>query len=247
MASNDDDTPSWHGLLGHPSWSDPICTLTSTKLNRVGYDGAQTASEYNDQPDTLEEKVKTLADLIRVSSNFIAYTGAGISTSSGIGDYASAKPKDDILKEINTHKSAPKLTEKASSGGSPLRLSPSLGHFAITELYKAGYLKQWIQQNHDGLPQKAGAPQHVMNEIHGGWFDPSNPVVKMAGNLRPDLFSRLLKAESDADLCLSVGTSMVGMNAGEPDASQVPSVRCESSAPLFSLLYCHSHSLAKAG
>jgi hypothetical protein len=52
-----------------------------------------------------------------------------------------------------------------------------------------------------------------MNEIHGAWFDPSNPVVAMSGSLRTDLFSRLLEAEESTDLCLSIGTSMVGMNA----------------------------------
>merc|ERR1711988_1703419 len=76
-----------------------------------------------------------------------------------------------------------------------------------------GYLKQWIQQNHDGLPQKAGFPQNDLNEIHGAWYDPSNPVVPMDGSLRADLIERMLDWESQVDLCLSLGTSMVGMNS----------------------------------
>jgi len=73
--------------------------------------------------------------------------------------------------------------------------------------------KRWIQQNHDGLPQKAGLPQHALNEIHGAWFDPSNPVVKMQGELRSDLFSDMLEWEDKTDLCLAIGTSLAGMNA----------------------------------
>ncbi|CAL1144617.1 unnamed protein product, partial [Cladocopium goreaui] len=52
-----------------------------------------------------------------------------------------------------------------------------------------------------------------LNEIHGAWFDPSNPVVPMSGTLRGDLMSWLLEWETKCDLCLALGTSMVGMNS----------------------------------
>jgi hypothetical protein len=52
-----------------------------------------------------------------------------------------------------------------------------------------------------------------MNEIHGSWYDPSNPVVMMSGSLRDDLFADLLRIEHSADLCLCLGTSLSGMNA----------------------------------
>jgi hypothetical protein len=74
-------------------------------------------------------------------------------------------------------------------------------------------LPHWVQQNHDGLPQKAGFPQHCINEIHGAWYDPTNPVVPMSGSLRGDLFNDLLEWEEKSDLTLSLGTSMCGMNA----------------------------------
>jgi hypothetical protein len=61
--------------------------------------------------------------------------------------------------------------------------------------------------------QKAGVPERAVNEIHGAWFDPSNPVVQFNQNLRGDLFERLLKTEEKTDLCLCVGTSLSGMNA----------------------------------
>lgn len=55
--------------------------------------------------------------------------------------------------------------------------------------------------------------QHIINEIHGGIFDPSNPVVKMSGKLRSDLFKDLLLCERKADLVLTLGSSLAGMNA----------------------------------
>ena len=63
----------------------------------------------------------------------------------------------------------------------------------------------WIQQNHDGLPQKAGFPQYLLNEIHGAWYDPSNPVVPMNGELRDDYFDDLIDWEEKADLVLAMG------------------------------------------
>jgi len=45
--------------------------------------------EYFDEPAVLEEKVNMLVDLILNSQHFVAFTGAGISTASGIPDYRS--------------------------------------------------------------------------------------------------------------------------------------------------------------
>lgn len=58
-----------------------------------------------------------------------------------------------------------------------------------------------------------GYPQDGLNEIHGAWYDPSNPVVQMSGNLRGDLFEWLREWEERADLVLVLGTSLSGMNA----------------------------------
>ena len=70
-----------------------------------------------------------------------------------------------------------------------------------------------MNQNHDGLPQKAGYPQSALNEIHGAWFDVSNPVVPMTGSLRCDLLEWLIEWEKRTDLCLAMGSSLCGMNA----------------------------------
>jgi NAD-dependent SIR2 family protein deacetylase len=150
---------------------------------------------------TLRLKIAALADLIKRSHHFVAYTGAGISTSASIGDYAS-KAKNSLA-----------LRAKGPERKSGLSAEPTFAHHTLVALYRAGYLKHWIQQNHDGLPQKAGFPQAAINEIHGAWFDPSNPVVPMEGTLRSDLFQWLDEEIRQADLTLAVGTSLCGMNA----------------------------------
>jgi hypothetical protein len=80
-------------------------------------------------------------------------------------------------------------------------------------MHSAGLLHRWINQNHDGLPQKAGLPQEAINELHGAWHAPNNPVVQMSGSLRSDLFQDLLDYEKNCDLTIAVGTSLCGMNA----------------------------------
>ena len=129
----------------------------------------------------------------------IAYTGAGISTASGVPDYASNKQSSLVSEEVKQ--------------GNGLNALPTQAHIVLTHLHFAGWLNYWVQQNHDGLPQKAGYPQKYINEIHGAWFDPSNPVVPMTGTLRPDLVAEMSEWEEKVDLCLALGTTMCGMNA----------------------------------
>ena len=45
--------------------------------------------EYFDEPEVLEEKLNMLVEMVLTSEHFVAFTGAGISTSSGIPDYRS--------------------------------------------------------------------------------------------------------------------------------------------------------------
>jgi NAD-dependent SIR2 family protein deacetylase len=80
-------------------------------------------------------------------------------------------------------------------------------------LYDKGYLKQFISQNHDGLPLKAGMPWSIVNEIHGGWFDKKNGVKMMDDTLNPNNLKRYEEWREKSDLVIVVGTSLAGMNA----------------------------------
>mmetsp|Transcript_29316 Transcript_29316/g.60080 ORF Transcript_29316/g.60080 Transcript_29316/m.60080 type:complete len:413 (+) Transcript_29316:410-1648(+) len=187
-----------HGFRGDRAWAAPHCVLRDSSLARSGYTDL-TRDEYEDTTEVLAAKVKLLAAMVRDASFPLAYTGAGISTASGIPDYATGSAASRAA-----------LPERRIN---PFDAEPSDAHLVLSRLHAAGLLKAWVQQNHDGLPQKAGFPQAAMNEIHGAWWDPSNPVVKMDGQLRTDLFEDLLSLEKRADFCLCVGTSLSGMNA----------------------------------
>jgi len=174
------------------TWPEPELCHRDDSEARPGYTSMK-RHEYRDCDSVLDEKISFLASKLREATHAVVYAGAGLSTSAGISDYASSR-----------------------GGGttSPLLAQPTIAHRLLVAMSLRGlFAGGWIQQNHDGLPQKAGLPQSHINEIHGAWFDPSNPVVKMSGNLRDDLFKQLLETESQADLVLAVGTSMSGMNA----------------------------------
>jgi NAD-dependent SIR2 family protein deacetylase len=194
-----------HGQLGADDWAKPRLAVKCTDEARPGYNSCS-AAEYLDEPDVLDKKVELVAQLIRQSSYRVIYSGAGISTASGIADYAS-KAAGSVSKKLQQEKWHPKRPI------SPYDAQPTLSHKILTAMHRDGHLDYWVQQNHDGLPQKAGFPQHAINEIHGAWYDPSNPVVAMNGNLRNDLFSDLLQCERKIDFCLVLGTSLCGMNS----------------------------------
>jgi NAD-dependent SIR2 family protein deacetylase len=193
----------WHGSGVESGWDLPICVAETSKDARPGYD-TQDGSEYVDQPETLKRKVSLLAAMLRKSRMAVIYTGAGISTAAGIGDYASNAPGS-----LAPHKRSSK------SSGSRLDLKPTFSHHALAAMAEAGLLKHWLQQNHDRLPQKAGFPQERINEIHGAWGDDKNMVKMMDDTLRDDLLQWMEKWGNSADICLALGTTLCGMNADQ--------------------------------
>lgn len=191
---------SMHGALGSSSWELPSRATTFDVAARDYCSERIMAHEYLDAPDVLREKVRLLASMIQNARQLLALTGAGISTSAGIDDYAS-KAKSASL----TAAGKPLLKDWKAA-------RPTMAHHCLAAMHDAGFLKHWINQNHDSLPQKAGYPQHALNEIHGSLHDPANPIVPYEGSLRDDLFDWMDEWRAKNDLCLAIGTSLSGFN-----------------------------------
>ena len=190
-----------HGkLFANTILQPPRRVVHSTMTARPGYANVD-SSEYLDDDLTLRIKVKRVAELLLTAKNPVLYTGAGISTASGIGDYASEAAGEKSM----VHRQHRVLPYSAL----PTHAHKCLARLAMEKLTTL----TWMQQNHDGLPQKAGFPQSRLNEIHGAWYDPSNPVVPMSGSLRADLYQWFEELEESTDCVLAMGTSLSGMNA----------------------------------
>mmetsp|Transcript_2021 Transcript_2021/g.4559 ORF Transcript_2021/g.4559 Transcript_2021/m.4559 type:complete len:423 (+) Transcript_2021:134-1402(+) len=161
-----------------------------------------TASEYQDEDVVMKLKIQKLAQLLQQSKKTVVYSGAGISVSAGIGQAARG-----------SHKKHPVFGNKKRNSTTA---QPTPTHYALGALASQhDLIHGWIQQNHDGLPQKAGFPQERINEIHGSWFDPSNPVVVYSGSLRDEEYRWMVKEAETADLVLVLGTSLSGLNADQ--------------------------------
>ncbi|KAL8669268.1 MAG: hypothetical protein Q9168_006130 [Polycauliona sp. 1 TL-2023] len=114
--------------------------------------------EHQESSDSVDKKAKILVDQIRKSKHFIAFTGAGISTSAGIPDFRgpdgvwTLKRQGRVrdLKAVNT-----------------LQAIPTPTHMALVELQNRGFLKYLVSQNCDGLHRKSGIVPDRISELHG--------------------------------------------------------------------------------
>ncbi|KAF3776317.1 NAD-dependent protein deacetylase [Nymphaea thermarum] len=123
--------------------------------------GSVGMAEVFDPPEALRKKIEELAMLIQKSKHLVAFTGAGISTSSGIPDFRGPEGIWTLQREG-------KVLPEASL---PFhRAMPSLTHMALVELEKAGVLKFVISQNIDNLHLRSGIPREKLAELHGNSF-----------------------------------------------------------------------------
>jgi len=125
---------------------------------------------------TLEELVEEVADLIVSSRQIVVFTGAGISTESGIPDF---RGPDGIWTKIDPddftyqkYISDPETRKRhwQMRKGSSLHwgdADPNPAHYAVAELERIGKLDCVITQNIDSLHQKAGNSQDRVIQLHG--------------------------------------------------------------------------------
>ena len=118
--------------------------------------------------------IQTLANMISEARNIMVFTGAGISTESGIPDFRSPggvwtkmQPImfQDFVASREKRKEAWDRVYNRTAGWTGA--APNSGHFALKTLVDAGKLKMIVTQNVDNLHQDAGVPDEMVVEIHG--------------------------------------------------------------------------------
>ena len=123
----------------------------------------------------LDFKISNVADLIVTSYKIVVFTGAGVSTESGIPDFRSPggiwskfDPEDfTIQKFISDPESRRKQWKFLVDGGFFADAEPNQAHLAVAELEKLGKLDGVITQNIDNLHQVAGNSPEKVFELHG--------------------------------------------------------------------------------
>ena len=120
------------------------------------------------------DKVQVIVQKICAAKKVVVFTGAGISTESGVPDYRSQGGQWDRFTPVY-------FDEFMSSEAARIRYweqrmdmekglkpaQPNTGHMAIARLYDMGRLTAVITQNIDGLHQASGIPGDSIIELHG--------------------------------------------------------------------------------
>jgi NAD-dependent deacetylase len=111
---------------------------------------------------------------IAKSNNVVGFTGAGISTESGIPDFRSpggvwARNRIIEFDEFVASREArvEAWRQRVEMWPSMRDAMPNAGHLAFVELERRGKLKAMITQNIDGLHQRAGQSPDLVVELHG--------------------------------------------------------------------------------
>jgi len=104
----------------------------------------------------LEKRINTLVNWMSEASHLVVFTGAGISTESGLPDF---RGPDGLWTRQAKGLPPPKFDWSAAV--------PNQSHKAIVELQNMGKLNYLISQNVDNLHLQSGIREELIAELHG--------------------------------------------------------------------------------
>ena len=122
----------------------------------------------------LQSGIERLGDLIAAASAIVPFTGAGISTESGIPDFRSPGglwtrnrpiPFDEFVASQDARDEA--WRRRIAMEETFAAATPTRGHRALAALYRAGKIPGLITQNIDNLHQASGIKTDDVVELHG--------------------------------------------------------------------------------
>ncbi|MCG8408583.1 MAG: NAD-dependent deacylase [Phycisphaerales bacterium] len=120
----------------------------------------------------LDEHIRTLAAWLKETTRGVAFSGAGISTESGIPDFRSpggvwSRHQPVMYQDFLTDPAERRRYWQIRKESIPSFLSaePNAGHLALAKLEDQGHLAAVVTQNIDELHQRAGSRRVL--EVHG--------------------------------------------------------------------------------
>jgi NAD-dependent deacetylase len=151
-----------------------------------------------------QKSVAKIAQLITESRRAIAFTGAGVSTESGIADFRSpggvwSKYQPVYYRDFLSSEDARRQYWKMKKEGyCELKMArPNDGHRALARLEEAGKIIAVITQNIDGLHQDAGSRRVL--ELHG--TSRSCLCLECEARFDPDDIQKQLESGIEIPVC----------------------------------------------
>jgi NAD-dependent deacetylase len=144
--------------------------------------------------------IQEFATKIRESHEIVVFTGAGISTESGIPDFRSpgglwTRYRPVTFQEYMSTESAriEAWKRRLETHEAHKNAKPNIGHYFIQSLDQKGKLIGLITQNVDGLHSEAGLVDEKIVELHGTnrkiiclkcnkFFDPDEVIKRLVGD-----------------------------------------------------------------
>ncbi|MFM1813734.1 MAG: hypothetical protein RLZ98_429 [Pseudomonadota bacterium] len=121
-----------------------------------------------------QEDIREFRRLIADSNRAVVFTGAGISTESGIPDFRSPGGRWTKMAPIqyqdfvsNEEMRRESWRRKFESEDAVKNARPNAGHVGVTHLVETGKVSAVITQNIDGLHACSGVPADRIIELHG--------------------------------------------------------------------------------
>jgi NAD-dependent deacetylase len=155
---------------------------------------------------SLEQARRWIEESVRV----VGFSGAGVSTESGIPDFRGPNgywKKNRIVQFQEFLSSREHRIEywrqKVETWPQLKQAQPNAGHSAFVHLHREGKLAAMITQNIDGLHQKAGLPSQIVYEIHGTTLEAS--CLTCGDRISSDEACARVEAGDPAPECLRCG------------------------------------------
>jgi NAD-dependent deacetylase len=127
----------------------------------------------------LNERINKLAEWMAQSKHMVVFTGAGISTDSGVPDF---RGPNGIWTRQEKGLPPPAKTDWT-------HIQPNHGHMAIVELQNLGKLEFLISQNVDNLHLRSGIKPELIAEFHGNLFKLKCTCCNIQFDSFPDLLN----------------------------------------------------------
>ncbi len=122
----------------------------------------------------MADLVERAAGLLTGRSRILVFTGAGISTESGIPDFrgpdgvwTKIDPAEFTYDRYISNPETRKRSWQMRAASGILDAQPNRAHHALADLWHAGLMVGCVTQNIDGLHRVAGLPPEALVEVHG--------------------------------------------------------------------------------
>lgn len=148
--------------------------------------------------------------LVADASRIVGFTGAGISTESGVPDFRSpdgvwARNRTVDFQEFVSSEAGrvEYWRQKAAAWPAMRAAQPNAGHYAFVELHRQGRLAALVTQNIERLHQRSGLPADSVLELHG---TTTEAVCLTCGDrITSDEACRRIEAGEKAPRCRACG------------------------------------------